>query len=93
MPVKARFSQLDTVFFPKTPDAYLAKLEAFLTADKVEASTEHKINARRFLYYQLYRTSLPFEDYLKPDGIWPGFVRLSDFAWKDLLPEIHPHFG
>ncbi len=34
---KARFSQLDTVFFPKTPDAYLAKLEAFLTADKVEA--------------------------------------------------------
>ncbi len=87
---KARFSQLDTVFFPKTVAAYLAKLEEFLNADKVEADPVHKLNARRFLYYQLYRTSLPFEQYLKPDGIWPGFVRLSDFSWKDLLPEHSP---
>ena len=87
---KARFTQLDTVFFPKTQEAYLAKLEEFLNADKVEASPVHRLNARRFLYYQLYRTSLPFEQYLKPDGIWPGFVRLTDFSWKDLLPEYSP---
>ena len=89
---KARFSQLDTVFFPKTPEAYLAMLEEFLDADHVEASPAHKVNARRFLYYQLYRTSLPFEHYLEPDRIWPGFVRLRDFGWPDLLPENSPTF-
>jgi hypothetical protein len=83
---KARFSQLDTVFFPKTVADYLAKLEAFLAADEVAALPEHSVNARRFLYYQLYRTSLPFGDYLEADGIWPGFVRLKDFDLSDLLP-------
>jgi hypothetical protein len=83
---KARFTQLDTVFFPKTAADYLAKLEAFLAADEVVARSEHSVNARRFLYYQLYRTSLPFGDYLEADGIWPGFVRLKDFDLSDLLP-------
>jgi len=87
---KARFTQLDTVFFPRTQEAYLAQLEAFLNADQVEASPVHKLNARRFLYYQLYRTSLPFEQYLEADGIWPGFVRLKDFNRHELLPENSP---
>lgn len=84
---KARFTQLETVFFPATQDAYMAQLEKFLSAEKIEISPVHQNNARRFLYYQLYRTSLPFDDYLEPDGIWPGFVRLKPFAWQDLLPE------
>lgn len=83
---KARFSQLETVFFPRTVADYLAKLEAFLAAEEVTALPEHRINARRFLYYQLYRTSLPFGEYLEADGIWPGFVRLKDFDMQDLLP-------
>ncbi len=84
---KARFTQLETVFFPATQDAYMAQLEEFLSAERIEISPVHQNNARRFLYYQLYRTSLPFDDYLEPDGIWPGFVRLKPFAWQDLLPE------
>lgn len=87
---KARFTQLDTVFFPNSKDAYLKLLEDFLGAEKVEAPDVHRVNARRFLYYQLYRTSLPFEKFLEPDGIWPGFVRLKDFDWQDLLPENSP---
>ena len=83
---KARFTQLDTVYFPKTREAYLAQLEDFLTAEAVQAQPAHSVNARRFLYYQLYRTSLPFGEYLEPDGIWPGFVRLKAFAVQDLLP-------
>jgi hypothetical protein len=83
---KARFTQLDTVYFPQSKKEYLAKLEEFLKADKVEASPQHQVNARRFLYYQLYRTSLPFDHFIEPDSIWPGFVRLKDFAWQDLLP-------
>jgi len=84
---KARFTQLDTVYFPDSKRAYMEKLEEFLNAETVPTLEAHRINARRFLYYQLYRTSLPFERYLKPDDVWPGFVRLKSFSWEDLLPE------
>lgn len=84
---KARFTQLDTVYFPTSQDDYLSQLEQFLIDDRVQALEIHQQNSRRFLYYQLYRTSLPFNAFLEPDGIWPGFVRLKSFAWQDLLPE------
>jgi hypothetical protein len=58
-----------------------------LNADEVPVLPEHQQNARRFLYFQLFYTSLPFDRYLKPDEIWPGFVRLKAFDWQDLLPE------
>lgn len=87
---KARFTQLDTVFFPTSKQGYLDQLEAFLLAEDVQAPEKHRINARRFLYYQLYRTSLPFDQFLEPDGIWPGFVRLKDFSWEALLPQNSP---
>jgi hypothetical protein len=84
---KARFTQLETVFFPKSNAAYMEKLERLLSDEDVNAPEEHRINARRFLYYQLYRTSLPFDYYIEPDGVWPGFVRLKEFSWQDLLLE------
>lgn len=84
---KARFTQLETVFFQKSQEEYLTTLQDFLAAEEVQAPEVHRINARRFLYYQLYRTSLPFDRFLEPDGIWPGFVRLKEFSWQDLLPE------
>jgi len=84
---KARFSQLNTAYLPESRQAYLAKLEEFLGLEEVPVLPEHKKNARRFLYYQLYYTSLSFDRYIEPDDIWPGFVRLKDFHWQDLLPE------
>lgn len=84
---KARFTQLEAVFFPTSRDAYMATLSEFLAAEDLVQPELHRINARRFLYYQLYRTSLPFDRFIEPDGIWPGFVRLKDFTWQDLLPE------
>jgi len=84
---KARFTQLDTVYFPTSQDDYLAQFERFLEVDNIQAPAVHQQNSRRFLYYQLYRTSLPFDAFLEPDGIWPGFVRLKPFSWQDLLPE------
>lgn len=84
---KARFTQLDTVFFPKTRDAYMVKLSEFLIVKDLTLPEVHCTNARRFLYYQLFRTSLPFDHFIKPDNIWPGFMRLKAFSWQDLLPE------
>ena len=84
---KARFTASDVVWLPETKAAYQAKLDSLLDAESVEAPAHFKRNARRFLYWQLYRSSLSFEDFLKPDGVWAGYVTLKDFPWQALLPE------
>lgn len=83
---KARFTQLETVFFPQTVDAYRALTEDFLTSEKILIPPQYLENARRFLYYQLYKTSLPFSEFLEEDGIWRGYVALKPFSWQDLQP-------
>jgi len=74
---KARFTQLPTVFFPDSPEEYRQKAETFLSAGSIEIPPEFKLNARRFLYYQLYRSSLPFDEFIEEDGFWKGYVRLK----------------
>lgn len=84
---KSRYSASNVVWFPKDKSEYIARLNQFLKADQLSAPPEHKSNARRFLYWQLYRSSLGFADFLEPDGIWAGYVQLKDFEWQALLPE------
>ena len=84
---KARFTASDVVWLPETKAAYQAKLDALLGTDNVEAPSHFKQHARRFLYWQLYHSSLSFEDFLEPDGVWAGYVTLKDFPWQALLPE------
>jgi hypothetical protein len=55
----------------------------------VVVPAEYPVNARRFLYYQLFRSSLPFERYLQAHPL-PGFVQLRSFSWEDLLPQNSP---
>lgn len=62
---KARFTQYPTVFFPQTREEYTDSLEKFLAAESINIPAEFARNARRFLYYQLFRTSLPFGEYLE----------------------------
>jgi hypothetical protein len=83
---KARYTQYPTVFYPATAQKFTAQAEAFLEADKIEVPAEFRQQARRFLYYQFFRTSLPFEHFLDEQGR-PGFVRLRDFEPEQLLPE------
>jgi hypothetical protein len=81
---RARFTQLPTVFFPETPEAYVRMAEDFLSCDRVEVPAAFRNNARRFLYYQLYKSSLPFNDCLMDDGVWNGFVAFR----PDLMKKI-----
>ena len=83
---KARFTQYPTVFFPQTVDAVRTKMKEFLQAEKLDVPSDFKRNARRFLYYQLFRTSLPFDDYLEP-SVRTTQTRLKSFALEELLPE------
>jgi hypothetical protein len=84
---RSRFTQIPTVFFPSSQEKYKEMAEEFLEAKSIEVPAEFQKNARRFLYYQLYYSSLPFSEFLEEDGVWPGFVRLRAIRWKQLLPQ------
>ncbi|MEN4042932.1 MAG: hypothetical protein ROW39_11335 [Anaerolineaceae bacterium] len=84
---RARFTQLPTVFFPPTPHAYRHAAEDFLSAESIAIPPEFRSNARRFLHYQLFRASLPFDDLLREDGFWQGYVALKPVEWTALLPK------
>ena len=81
---KARFTQYPTVFFPQTVDEVRGKMKEFLTAEKIEVPAGFKRNARRFLYYQLYRTSLPLGQFLEP-SVRVTQTKLKSFELDDLL--------
>ena len=83
---RARFTQYPTVFFPQTVDEVRRTLEEFLRAEKIIAPSEFKRNARRFLYYQLFRTSLPFGEFLEP-SVRTTQTRLKSFELDELSPE------
>ncbi|HHV06346.1 MAG TPA: hypothetical protein GXX60_07520 [Anaerolineaceae bacterium] len=87
---KARFTASNVVHFPADRKAYDQTLQDFLNAENLSAPPEHKINARRFLYYQLYRSSLVFDAFLEQDKYWQGYVMLKDFDWQSLLPQNSP---
>jgi hypothetical protein len=87
---RARFTQLPTVFFPASITAYEQQVESFLDAEKITVPDAFQENARRFLYYQLFRSSLPFGQFLQDDGIWTGFLKLKSFSWQDLRPDRSP---
>jgi len=86
---KARFTQYPTVYLPATQEAFRQQMEDFLAADEVKPLPKHQRQARRLLYFQLYRTSLPFEDYLETAS-QKGYVRLKSFELRALLPEASP---
>lgn len=80
---KARFTQIPTVFLPSSPEEFHQLAEKMIKADQIEVPAEFQQNARTFLYYQLYKTSLPFGHLLEAD-ITPGFVRFKrDVHWQD----------
>ena len=81
---KARFTQYPTVFFPQTVAEQKNKLEEFLAAEAIDVPTEFKRNARKFLYYQLFRTSLPFGDFLEP-SVRTTQTRLKSFKLDQLV--------
>ena len=83
---KARFTQYPTVFFPQTIEAVRKKMDELIEAETIDVPPEFKRNARRFLYYQLFRTSLPFEDFLEP-SVRTTQTRLKTFDLEELTPE------
>lgn len=82
---KARYTQYPTVFYPSSQKDYDDKLESFLTDDGIQIPSKYYEYARKFLYYQLYRASLPFDEFLYEHPT-PGYVQIKDLSWKDYQP-------
>lgn len=82
----ARYTQYPIVYFPKTVDEFQQRVHTMLTSDHVLLPDEFLNNARRFLYYQLYRASLPFDDFIESSAR-PGFVHLRNFPLEALHPD------
>ncbi|MGI6250555.1 MAG: hypothetical protein ACOYKD_04245 [Anaerolineaceae bacterium] len=87
---RSRYSQADTVWLPPNQMAYHLRLEGMLGALDIEVPARFARNARRFLYYQLYRSSLSFDAFLEEDGIWQGYVKLKNFPLEALHAENSP---
>jgi hypothetical protein len=81
---RARFTQYPIAFFPQTTAAYVKDLRSMLASTHIEVPVDFKRNARRFLYYQLFRTSLPFGRFLEP-SVRKTQARLRAFTIDDLL--------
>jgi hypothetical protein len=86
---KARYTQYPIVFFPDSPKSFALQMEEFLKTERIPLPDEFQRNARRFLYYQLHRVSLPFDAYIQA-GPRQGFVQLRRFSWRHLLAERSP---
>ena len=86
---RARYTQYPTVFYPSSLQEYSSKVEAFLDENVIDVPSEFLHQARRFLYYQLFRTALPFDRFLQAH-IRPGYVRLSSFPVQALYPQNAP---
>ena len=84
---KSRFTQIETVYFPETRNEFNRTFEEFLEALEVKLPDHFIENTRKFMYTQLYRVSLPFDQFLEEDRVWKGYVQLRDINWSDLLPE------
>lgn len=85
----ARYTQYPTVFFPKTRKAFVKQARDFLAADPVEQPPEFTRQARRVLYFQLFKTALPFGDFLESHARM-GYVNLRSFPSAALLLENSP---
>lgn len=87
---RARYTQIPTVFFPPSREAYLEKLAELLTAKNVDHPEKFRLNARRVLYSQMFRASLPFDQFMEDDGVWRGYVKFKKFTLDDLNPQKSP---
>ena len=87
---KARFTAYPMVHFPQSQEEHRQLAEEFLDlAGEIGVPAEFQRNARRFMYYQLFRASLPFGEFLEAHKR-PGYVRLRPFSWRQLTPKQSP---
>ncbi len=87
---RARYTPYGIGKLPHTPRTFRRTAEAWLRARHLEVAEGQVLRAKKFLYYQLYKVSLPFDRFLEPFPGVPGYVLLKPFAVEDLYPDRSP---
>jgi len=82
---KARYTQYPMVFFPPSREEYIKLMEDFLHSQEITVPPQFRENARNFLFFQLYRASLPFGEFLYEHST-PGYVQLKNLSWEKFKP-------
>jgi hypothetical protein len=80
---RARYTQAGCVHLPESAGAHRRMAEAFLAAEAVDGPPGFAREARRFQYYQLWRTPIPFGDFLSPHTTL-GYVNVKHFPVEAL---------
>ena len=81
---KARYTSYETVYFPETPEDYRRQAEEFLDFEgEIHIPNKFLSNSRRFMYYQLFKASLPFDEFIEAHT-QPGYVRLKVIDWRQI---------
>jgi hypothetical protein len=75
---KSRFTEHKTVIYPESNQEYFNTLNQLLQFPNIDVN-DYSINAKRLLFFQIYKYSLPFSEYLYPLNDIPGHVGLSEF--------------
>jgi len=86
---ESRYTPHHTVSYLESIQDYLNEVRQFLEADKIQLTAEYQKNSRKFLFYQMFVVSLPFSRFLLEHPN-PGFVRIKNISWPELLPENSP---
>lgn len=86
---ESRYTPHHMVNYLESIRDYLNEVRQFLEADKIQLPVKYQKNARKFLFYQTFKVSLPFSRFLLEHPN-PGFVRIKKFSWPELLPGKSP---
>ncbi len=87
---RARYTQLPTVFFPSTLRNISTGQFHSLLQRRYPFHLNIKLNARRFLYYQLFRSSLPFSGFPTRRRYLAGLCQLKKFRSQSAFPSSSP---
>jgi hypothetical protein len=83
----ARYTPYNTVYFLDSPQDYQRLVGEFISTEGELKIPEVMLeNARKFMYFQLFKASLPFDEFLQEDTR-PGYVKLKSVNWRQLKTE------
>ncbi len=80
---KARYTQVQCVFLPDSAEEHYRKAVELLEVEDIDIPEDFIRNARRFQYYQLWRTPLPFDGFMEPHST-RGYVHFKDVSAEDV---------
>ncbi len=77
---KSRYTQIPVCWFPPTKEKFREQAELFLNSETINIPPEYQKTARKFMYYQFFHTALSFSEFIEPDPVWKGYVKLKKFS-------------